>query len=93
VGNTGPGISAEDYPRIFERFYRGNPARTRDSAGGVGLGLSLSREIFRAHGGDLVLVTPAREDWTEFLATLPLAVTDPNLSNQNATGSQVTQPT
>jgi len=93
VGNTGPGISADDYPRIFERFFRGNPARTRDSAGGVGLGLSLSREIFRAHGGDLVLVTPARDDWTEFVATLPLTGGDQNLANQDATGSQVTQST
>lgn len=93
VGNTGPGISAGDYPRIFERFYRGNPARTRDSAGGVGLGLSLSREIFRAHGGDLVLASPARADWTEFVATLPLAASERNLTEQNPEGSQVTQST
>ena len=72
VGNTGPGISAEDRPRVFERFYRGDPARRRDLASGAGLGLSLSREILRAHGGDLVL-GPARDDWTEFVATVPLA--------------------
>lgn len=72
VGNTGPGIPGADRPRLFERFYRGDPARVRDRASGVGLGLSLSREILRAHGGDLVL-QPAAEDWTEFVASLPRA--------------------
>ena len=72
LANSGPGIADEDRPRIFERFYRGDPARTRDRTTGVGLGLSLSREILRAHGGDLVLA-PARADCTEFIATLPLA--------------------
>lgn len=75
VGNTGPGISAADRPRVFERFYRGDRSRHRQSAAsGVGLGLSLSREIVRAHGGDLTLA-PAREsgDWTAFVVTLPLA--------------------
>lgn len=55
VGNSGPGISAADRPRVFERFFRGDPARSRHCASGVGLGLSLSREILRAHGGDLIL--------------------------------------
>ncbi len=71
VGNTGPGIPAVDRARLFERFYRGDPARTRDRVAGVGLGLSLSREIFRAHGGDLVLGRSDAE-WTEFVATVPL---------------------
>lgn len=71
VGNTGPGIPEADRGRLFERFYRGDPARTRDRAAGVGLGLSLSREIFRAHGGDLVLGRSDAE-WTEFVATVPL---------------------
>ena len=72
VGNTGPGIPAQDRPRVFERFYRSDPARRRDRASGAGLGLSLSREILRAHGGDLTLA-PARDDWTEFIAPLPFA--------------------
>ncbi|MEI6467803.1 MAG: ATP-binding protein, partial [Verrucomicrobiota bacterium] len=71
VGNTGPGIPAVDRARLFERFYRGDPARTHDRVAGVGLGLSLSREIFRAHGGDLVLGRSDAE-WTEFVATVPL---------------------
>jgi heavy metal sensor kinase len=69
VGNTGAGISAEDRPRIFERFFRGDRARKHDGSSGVGLGLSLSREIIRAHGGDLSL-GPAQDDWTTFIVTL-----------------------
>jgi two-component system, OmpR family, heavy metal sensor histidine kinase CusS len=72
VGNTGPGLGENDRQRLFERFYRGDPARTRGRAGGTGLGLSLSREILRAHGGDLVLGR-SESDYTEFIASLPAA--------------------
>ncbi len=71
VANTGPGIAPEDQGRVFERFFRGDRARTRDATTGVGLGLSLSREILRAHGGDLAL-TESKPDHTEFAATLPI---------------------
>ncbi|MBI5693118.1 MAG: HAMP domain-containing protein [Verrucomicrobia bacterium] len=71
VGNSGPGIPPQDQARLFERFFRGDAARTRERTAGVGLGLSLSREILRAHGGDLVLGRSDGE-WTEFNATLPL---------------------
>jgi signal transduction histidine kinase len=69
-GNSGPAIPAADQARLFERFFRGDPARGRSRLAGTGLGLSLSREILRAHGGDLRLLRSA-EDWTEFEATLP----------------------
>lgn len=72
IGNTGPGISVEDRPHIFERFYRGDRARNRESPTSVGLGLSLSREIIRAHGGELA-PRPGQDDWTSFVATLQLA--------------------
>lgn len=52
--NTSAGISEADRELIFERFHRSDPARSRN-IDGFGLGLSLSREIARAHGGDLVL--------------------------------------
>ena len=71
LADTGAGIPAEDRPQVFERFFRGDRSRNRQGASGVGLGLSLSREIIRAHGGDLVLA-PAQEDFTQFVATLPL---------------------
>ena len=71
VGNTGPGLSAEHRARIFERFFRGDPARSREVAG-FGLGLSLSREIMLAHGGRLELAC-SEEDWTEFCVVLPVS--------------------
>jgi signal transduction histidine kinase len=54
VTNTGPGILPEHLPRIFDRFYRADPARTRGEAGGTGLGLAIGRELARAQGGDLL---------------------------------------
>jgi two-component system OmpR family sensor kinase len=53
VEDTGPGIAAEHAPYVFERFYRGDPARARGS--GVGLGLPIARAIAEAHGGRLEL--------------------------------------
>lgn len=79
VGNTGPGIPPADRPRIFERFFRSDPARRRDRTSGAGLGLSLSREILRAHGGDLQLGR-VDNDWTEFIATLPLTQEIPTVA-------------
>ncbi|MFO7965469.1 MAG: ATP-binding protein [Desulfobacterales bacterium] len=52
ISDTGQGISADDIPKIFNRFYRGDPSR---SEGGTGLGLSLARAVARAHGGDITV--------------------------------------
>lgn len=52
VADSGPGIPARDLPRLFERFYRVDKARSRE-LGGTGLGLAIVRHIALAHGGDV----------------------------------------
>jgi signal transduction histidine kinase len=52
VDDTGVGVRAEEIPRLFDRFYRVDKARSR-AQGGAGLGLSIAREIMDAHGGTL----------------------------------------
>lgn len=54
VSDKGPGIPEEQLEAAFEPFYRIEPSRSRET-GGVGLGLSIARDIARAHGGDIVL--------------------------------------
>jgi signal transduction histidine kinase len=52
IADEGPGIPAEDLERVFERFYRSDPARSAD-AGGAGLGLAIARWIVELHGGTI----------------------------------------
>ncbi len=52
ITDSGPGISPEDLPHVFDRFYRGDRARTRDGAG-AGLGLAIAKQWVQAHGGEL----------------------------------------
>ncbi len=72
ISDQGPGIAAEVQPRIFERFYRVDAARTHNgvSDGGAGLGLALARWIAQAHHGDIALATSSRLGST-FVITLP----------------------
>ncbi len=72
IANSGKGIPDEDRDKIFDRFYRGEKSRDR-SVDGVGLGLSLAREIVRAHKGDLVLDPRTSAGVTAFTVTLPAA--------------------
>ena len=51
VSDDGPGLAKADQERIFERFYRADPARVRSSGEGSGLGLSIVDAVMQAHGG------------------------------------------
>jgi signal transduction histidine kinase len=51
VCDTGAGISADDLPFIFDRFWKGDLARTREGGVGSGLGLAIARQLVQAHGG------------------------------------------
>jgi signal transduction histidine kinase len=54
VSDEGPGIAPEDQPRVFDRFWRSDKARSR-AEGGTGLGLSIVRQIANGHGGEVQL--------------------------------------
>lgn len=71
VYDNGPGISAEDLPYVFERFYRGDKARTRQS-GGTGLGLAIVKSFIEAHGGSINVESNTGEG-TKFKIVLPIA--------------------
>jgi len=70
VENTGDAIAPEDLPHIFERFYRGEKSRSRDT-GGAGIGLALVQEIARAHGG--TVGATSADGTTAVWFTLPVA--------------------
>jgi two-component system phosphate regulon sensor histidine kinase PhoR len=73
VSDTGMGLTAEEIGHLFDRFYRTESARNSTIAGS-GLGLGISRDIVRQHGGDLsVSSTPG--EGTTFLLVLPVGVT------------------
>lgn len=59
VQDTGPGIDAEELPLVFDRFYRADKSRTRDT-GGTGLGLAIVRSIVRVHHGTVEALRPAQ---------------------------------
>ena len=71
VADEGPGMPEVDAARVFERFYRADPARAR-ATGGTGLGLPIVASIAHAHGGHVALDTAPGEG-TRFTLYLPLA--------------------
>lgn len=74
VSDTGEGIPAKDLPRIFERFYRVDPARGRDT-GGTGLGLAIVRHVAESAGGNVSADSTYGEGST-FTLSLPAAHSD-----------------
>jgi signal transduction histidine kinase len=69
VADSGPGIPAEDLPQIFERFYRVEKSRDRDS-GGAGLGLAIARSLIEAQGG-IIRAYSTPGEGTQILFQLP----------------------
>jgi signal transduction histidine kinase len=74
IADDGPGIPVQDRARVFERFVRLDPTRTR-SSGGSGLGLSIVEQIVRSHHGS-VAVSDAAHGGAVFTLTLPLGQQD-----------------
>jgi signal transduction histidine kinase len=72
VCDTGEGIAEADLPHVFDRFYRGDKARSRDGGGGAGLGLTIARRLVETHGGRIWVAQPP-EGGSVFSFTLPKA--------------------
>jgi two-component system heavy metal sensor histidine kinase CusS len=69
IENSGDGISQALLPRLFDRFYRADPARREGSSEHAGLGLAITQSIIRAHGGQIRC--ESGQGWTRFVIELP----------------------
>jgi len=70
VTDTGEGIAAEHLSRVFERFYRVDAGRSRDT-GGSGIGLTITRALLKAQGGHIRVESPGLGQGTTFVISLP----------------------
>ncbi|PGH52213.1 hypothetical protein CRI70_02675 [Streptomyces sp. Ru87] len=75
VADGGPGMTAREADRVFDRFYRTDRSRNRSGGAGTGLGLAIARSLARAHHGDIRLDTSPGEG-ARFRLTLPLPAPD-----------------
>lgn len=76
VTDDGPGLAADDALRVFDRFYRGDPSRTR-ATGGSGLGLAIAQSVAQRHGGTIELETELGDGCT-FTIRIPCAGLEAN---------------
>ncbi|MCB0167035.1 MAG: PAS domain S-box protein [Anaerolineae bacterium] len=74
ISDTGIGIPKDDLPRIFERFYKVDRARSVGHESGTGLGLAIAKYIVEAHGGEIWAEGNGRAKGTTFYFTLPTDV-------------------
>ena len=72
VADNGDGIAPEDVARVFDRFYRVDKNRTRDT-GGVGLGLAIAQALVKAHDGKIDVASAGVGQGSTFTIRLPLA--------------------
>jgi two-component system sensor histidine kinase BaeS len=70
ISDTGDGISSDDLPHVFERFYRGEKSRSR-ATGGAGLGLAIAKGIVEAHSGQISAENLADQRGARFSFSLP----------------------
>jgi len=70
IADTGLGIPTEELPFVFDRFWKGDRARTQQSGTGSGLGLAIARQLVEAHGGTITVASTLGEGST-FTITLP----------------------
>lgn len=90
VADTGIGIAPEVLPKIFEAFRQGSDGTTR-RFGGLGLGLSVAKNLVEAHGGSISATSPGRDRGATFTVTLPVfsgAIADPHPPPAPATAPQ-----
>lgn len=71
IGDSGEGISPEDLPFIFDRFWRGDRSRARSEGAGSGLGLAITRHLVQSHGGRISVASEPGQG-TKFTIDLPL---------------------
>ncbi|MEG3991054.1 ATP-binding protein [Microcoleus sp. S28C3] len=88
VSDTGPGISSDFLPFVFDRFRQHDSTTTR-SYGGLGLGLAIVRQLVELHGGTVTVVSPGIGQGTSFTVKLPVMIIHPPASDPERLNSIV----